>query len=310
MFDEPNPKCYDERVEGITLKKALDEYKTIYMPYRNFADRTRVEYQNDLEDFIEFAEKSGVIQANKVGLPIVERFVASLEHKGYSSLTRKRKVVTIRSFLMFLYQDGYIQTNIGSRIILPFTEATTPNILTQAQCDRLRAACASSLRDRAIIELLLQTGIKLSELTRLTVNDIELPSRTLPETKDTGYLYIKGSKRQESRILPLNQKACLAIDLYLKQRLPQENSELFINRSGESLGPRGVEKIIGKYMQQAGINNTNVQSLRHTFGIYHALKGATIKTIQELMGYKDARSAMIYVSLTKEIRKEMQKNTL
>jgi len=84
----------------ITLRKALEDYKTIYMPYRNFAERTRVGYQNDLEDFIEFAEKSGLNRANEASLPIVERFIAGLEKKGLSSLTRKRKVVTIRSFFL------------------------------------------------------------------------------------------------------------------------------------------------------------------------------------------------------------------
>src|SRR5690349_7115787 len=126
-------------VGDITLKKALEEYTNIYMPYRNFAERTREEYLNDLQDFIEFAEKSAVTFLNQAGLPIIERFIAGLEHKGYSSLTRKRKVVTIRSFFSFLYSDGYIHTNIASKIILPFTENPTPHVLTQAECDRLRA---------------------------------------------------------------------------------------------------------------------------------------------------------------------------
>src|SRR5688572_18333537 len=129
----------------ITLRKALDDYKTIYMAYRNFAPRTRVEYENDLDDFIEFAEKLGVEYASKVEILIVERFIAGLEHKGFSSLTRKRKVVTLRSFFSFLYSDGYIHANVASRIILPFTESTTPNVLTQTECDRLRAVCTGNL---------------------------------------------------------------------------------------------------------------------------------------------------------------------
>src|SRR6266498_2998836 len=158
----------------ITLRKALEDYKTVYMPYRNFAERTRVEYQNDLEDLSEFLEKSGINHVKELGIPIIERYVAHLEQKGYASLTRKRKVVAIRSFLSFLHQDGYIDTNIATKIVLPFTESTTPNVLTQTECDKLRAACDDSSRDRAIIELLLQTGIKLSELVHLTLNDIEV----------------------------------------------------------------------------------------------------------------------------------------
>src|SRR5688572_19934448 len=106
----------------ITLEKALDDYKTIYMLYRNFAEQTRVEYQNDLKDFVGFLKKSGISYVNRLGIPIIERYVAHLEEKGLASLTRKRKVVAIRSFLSFLYQEGYVSTNIAKRIVLPFAE--------------------------------------------------------------------------------------------------------------------------------------------------------------------------------------------
>jgi site-specific recombinase XerD len=172
----------------ITVRKAFDDYKTVYMPYRNFAERTRVEYQHDLEDLIEFSEKSGIGHVKTIGVPVIERYVAHLENEGFASLTRKRKVVAIRSFLSFLYQDGYIDTNIAKRIVLPFTESTTPNVLTQTECDKLRKACADSPRDRAIIELTLQTGINLSELVHLTLNDIQL------EEKDQGFMRILGRR--------------------------------------------------------------------------------------------------------------------
>src|SRR5215213_8617687 len=174
------------------------------MPYRNFAQRTRVEYVNDLQGFIDFAEKAGVIHAKEVGLPIVERFIAGLEQKGYSGLTRKRKVVTIRSFFSFLYRDGYINADIASKVILPFTETTTPHVLTQSECDRLRTACLANPRDRAIIELLLQTGIKLSELTRLTLNDIDLDKLSGTGESQMGFIRILGTRGKQDRMFPLN----------------------------------------------------------------------------------------------------------
>src|SRR5215213_10041311 len=113
----------------IRLRKALDEYKTIYMPYRNFADRTRVEYQNDLEAFIEFLERAGITHVQELGIPIIERYGAELEQKGFASLTRKRKVVAIRSFLSFLYQEHHLTTNLARLVVLPFTENTVPFVL-------------------------------------------------------------------------------------------------------------------------------------------------------------------------------------
>src|SRR6266498_2321978 len=113
-----------------TLSKALADYVTIYMAYRNFAERTRVEYQNDLEDLGRFLEKSRISHVKEIGLPIIERYIANLEERGFASLTRKRKVVVIRSFLSFLYQDRYIDTDIAKKIILPFTESTMPYVFT------------------------------------------------------------------------------------------------------------------------------------------------------------------------------------
>ena len=187
----------------ITLKKALDDYKMVYMPYRNFAERTREEYQNDLEDFILFVEQAGINNVGSLGLPIVERYIAHLEEKGFASLTRKRKVVTIRSFSSFLYQDSYIDTNIAKKIALPFTEYPSPNFLTQNECDKLRTVCADNLRDTAIIELILQTGIKLSELVHLTLNDVELDD----SGKSQGFIRILGSQGKKERVIPLNDKA-------------------------------------------------------------------------------------------------------
>jgi site-specific recombinase XerD len=106
----------------MTLRKALDDYRTVYMPYRNFAERTGKEYINDLEPLIKFLEKSGIKHVQRLGSPIIEQYIAYLEQKGFASLTRKRKVVTIRSFLSFLYQDEYLYTNITNKIVLPFAE--------------------------------------------------------------------------------------------------------------------------------------------------------------------------------------------
>lgn len=281
----------------ITLREALDEYKNVYMAYRNFAERTREEYQNDLEGFIEFIEKSGVTRAEELGLPIIERFVANLEQKGFASLTRKRKVVSTRSFLLFLYQDGYIDTNIANKVILPFTESIMPNILTQTECDQLRSACSDSPRDAAIIELLLQAGIKLSELTRLTLNDVELVDERQAGEKTDGHVRILGGRGKKDRIIPLNSTACASMCNYLNVRENAGNNTLFLNRFGGPLRDRGVQKILKKHLKKAGIGGASINTLRHTFAVQHIAEGANLKATQKVMGLKDARSTSPYASL-------------
>ena len=311
MFDELNPNCYYGGMGDVTLRKAFDDYKIIYMSYRNFAERTREEYLNDLEGLGVFLEKSGINHVKEIGLPIIERYVAHLEQKGFASLTRKRKVVAIRSFLSFLYQDSYTQTNIAKLIVLPFTENTTPQVLTQSECDQLRKACIDSPRDRAIIELLLQTGIKLSELIRLTLNDIEFETPEKTGEKQSGFMRILGGRGKEERLIPLNTKACIALKNDIDARKDAGNSILFLNRFGEPLGERGVQKMLKRYLKRAEIRGASIQTLRHTFGAQHIAKGTSLKTIQEVMGLKDVRSTSVYQSLAKEvITREMQENSL
>jgi site-specific recombinase XerD len=288
----------------VTLRKALEDYKNVYMTYRNFADRSRVEYLNDLEDLVGFLEKSGIRQVTKLELAQIERYLANLERRGFASATRKRKTVAIRSFLKFLYQDQYISSNLAKHVIPPFVENKTPSFLTEAEYNRLRKVCASNARDTAIIELLLQTGIKLSELTRLIHDDVEVQD-------DGGSIRIKGGRSREERTLPLNSKATQAVSAYLNERQGSDIPILFLNRFGEPLGDRGVQKMLKKYLKKAGIGRASVQTLRHTFGIHHAVEGTSVKTLQEVMGHKDVRSTSSYFSLAKEVvRKEIQENAL
>ena len=101
----------------ITLRKALNDYKIVYMPSRNFAQRTRVEYLNDLKGLIQFLEQLGLKEVKHIGLPQLERYLAELDNREIAGSTRKRKVVAIRSFLSFLYQDEYISVNLAKRLI-------------------------------------------------------------------------------------------------------------------------------------------------------------------------------------------------
>jgi site-specific recombinase XerD len=152
----------------LALKQAIEEYKDIYMAYRNFAQRTREEYVNDLEDLVEFLERMLIKDVGKVKLPHLVHYMAELDKRGYAGSTRKRKVISIRSFFSFLYMESYIVTNIGKQLIPPFVEARKPRYLTAEEYNRLLECAKPNKRDYAIIQLLLQTGIKLSELTRLT----------------------------------------------------------------------------------------------------------------------------------------------
>jgi site-specific recombinase XerD len=189
-------------VGELTLKQAIEEYKDVYLAYRNYAQRTRVEYTNDLGDLFEYLGRVGIVYVKDVKLSNLVRYMAELDRRGLLGSTRKRKVISIKSFFSFMFSESYTTTNVARELIPPFVEESRPRYLTEAENNRLRNACAGNVRDAAIVELLLQTGIRLSELTSLLLDDVELQD-------DGGSIRIRGTRGRKERMLPLNSKACV-----------------------------------------------------------------------------------------------------
>lgn len=285
----------------LNLKQAIEEYRTIYLAYRNFAQRTREEYVNDLEDMVEFLERKGIRHVKEVGLPHLVHYMAELDKRGFAGSTRKRKIISIRSFFGFLYMEGYIITNVSKQLIPSYVEARKPRYLTTEEYNWLLECAKSNKRDYAIIQVFLQTGITLSELTSLTLNDLGKTDVADEKGNRIEYLRVISSQRNKSRVIPLNPKAGMAIDDYLTLREKSQSNNLILNRIGEQLGERGVEKVLVKYFKLAGITNASVNSLRHTFGVHHIAKGTNLKTIQKVMGHKDRRTTALYLSLAREV---------
>jgi site-specific recombinase XerD len=147
--------------------------------------------------------------------------------------------------------------------------------------------------------LLLQTGIRLSELTRLSLTDIHLPDS----------IEIIGFGSRKGRAIPLNSRARETLQSYIAIR--PVSDILFLSHTGKPLGNRGVEKVVMKYYRMANITGASVHSLRHTFATHHIAKSTSIKTLQEVMGFQDIRSVETYIPLVQELkRKELEENAL
>jgi len=292
------------------LQQALDEFKTVYLPARNYAFRTRKEYANDLRELVVFLGQLGISRVEDIALIHLERYLAYLDQKGYAGATRKRKTIAIRTFFGFLTQEGYITNDVSRRLNTPHAEYKLPRVLTRAEYQRLIDACAGYPRDTAIVVLLLQTGIRLSELVRLTSGDIELPEDNAAD-QNFGQLRVLGGGGRKDRIVPLNSKACQALRNYLKTQPENQLHHLFYNRDGSASGPRGIQKRLHKYFTQLEILGASVHTLRHTFGIHHAAKGTDIKTLQDVMGHSDVRNTEIYLSIAKELHwNDLEENAL
>jgi site-specific recombinase XerD len=250
---------------------------------------------------VKFLAGAGVVRVGEISLVYLERHLADLDQKGLSGSTRKRKTAAIRSFLSYLHELGFLPHDLSQILVVPYTGTTIPRVLTQGEYQRLLTACSGNVRDLAIVSLLLQTGIRLSELTGLALADIHLPE----------CIIIRGSDSRRGRTIPLNTKACEAVQSYLIHRSDAGCTQVFLNTLGKPLGNRGVEKILSGYFRQAEISGASVQTLRHTFATHHVAKGTGLKTIQEILGLADIRSTEVYQGLAQALkRKELEEHAL
>ena len=175
--------------------------------------------------------------------------------------------------------------------------------------DLLRA-CSHNARDSAIIELLLQTGMRLSEIGRLALDDIDLPARITQSPDTVGRLHVIGKGRKD-RWIPMNYKACRALKTWMAMRPEVDHEALFTTKFKQPMGIRSIQSIVGRYLQEARIKGASVHTLRHTFATHHVAQGTSLRTVQEVLGHADLKTTSIYVQLAQEtVRKELQEHAL
>ena len=295
----------------LSLVDALNLYASTYVAARNFAPRSRTEYSHDLSELVAFLNGMGIGHAHELGLAPLQAFQADLDRRGLAGATRRRKTAAIRSFLRFLHQQGHVTSDLASRLIPPRAETSDPRVLAKHEYQRLLAVVADDPRDTAIVEVLLQTGLRLSELAQLTLDDIQLPAEISPDPENVGYLTVRVGRGHKRRTIPLNHKVCRALHTYLEVRPDVPGRALFVSRLHRALGPRGLQKLMEKYLAVAGIAEASVHSLRHTFATHHVARGTSLRTVQIALGHESIATTSVYVSLARDLmRDELQANAL
>jgi site-specific recombinase XerD len=294
---------------NLSLTQAVDQYRGEYLTARNLAPLTRRAYLGDVSELVTFlAAHLQLTTIDQVERRHLERFLSELDHRGLSGVSRARKVATIRGFFAFLVQQGELPASPAEKLIPPERERPQPRVLSEAEYKRLLSVVHGEIRDEAIIELLLQTGIRLAELARLKISDIELPAKV--DREHTGAVHIQGKGRKE-RTGTLNFKACRALRNYLQVRPEVAESELFITKFGKPIGPRSIENVVTKHLTAAGIHDASVHALRHTFATHHVKKGTSLASVRAALGHESLATTSLYVGLAREqMDQELQRNAL
>jgi site-specific recombinase XerD len=244
-----------------TLQQALDLFETVGMPARNLSAQTRKSYHSDLVDLVAFLEERGVAKLDQVSLQDLESYQAEMDHRGYQPSTRRRRTYAIKTWFKFLHHRVIISNDIARQLIPPRSEKKEPRFLSEEEYQQLLRVCSHHPRDAAIIEVLLQTGMRLSELAKLTLGDVEIPKRITRDPDNTGSVRVT-RKGRKTQVIPLNYKACQALHAYLKVRPEVDHEALFVTKFKDPMSPRAIQYRVQKYFKEAGIKGASVHTLR------------------------------------------------
>ncbi len=294
------------------LTDALALYEREFLAGRNLAPLTRQAYLRDLHELLaDLKTRCGIVTAASVGRAHLEGFLATLDARGLSGAYRRRKVAALRSFFGFLEERGLVPVSPAQKLIPPARSYHPPRFLTEREYKALLEAVRHEPRDGAIIELLLQTGLRLSEVARLSVRDVDLPARISKELGNVGSVRVLGKGRRQ-RIVTLNWKACKALKAYLAVR-PQDAGDrhLFLIRFHRGIGPRSIERLAAEYLTEAGVHGASMHALRHTFGTQSVKRGTKLPVVQAVLGHANLATTSIYVGLAREdMDRELQEHAL
>ncbi len=272
---------------------------------RNLSPNTIKNYERDLNQFIEFLKFQLGRKQPRIGdvtRLAIRHFLSVLRDEGAKVSTVRRKLATIKSFMKYMCSRENLKSNPAASIKMPAAERRLPCFLEEQDARKLMDSAQkdgfTGLRDLAILEILYGTGMRLSELHALDVDDIDLFSETTR---------VKGKGRKE-RLLPLGRMALVAVREYLERRAgfvarkgrPEERAFL-VNRFGRRLSRRGIQRVIQRSLERVcKLKQMSPHVLRHTFATHLLEKGADLRAVQELLGHASLSSTQIYTHVTSE----------
>jgi len=284
------------------MKRYIDKFLRYLKIEKNYSPLTLLNYQNDLEDFNKFinptqdkaSDEIKELSIEKVDYLSLRRYLAHLKDKKLKARSIVRKLSCLRSFFKFLCRDGYIDNNPATSLSSFKLDKHLPMFLTEEEVIKLlqvsRGNDERGLRDQAILETFYSTGMRISELVGLNIEDIDFIS---------GVVKVRGKGKKE-RLLPVGEYALGAIRVYLDRRKKQ-SSVLFLNKSGSRLTTRGTRNVVHKYIRLASLSSgISAHSLRHSFATHLLDRGADLRSVQELLGHANLSTTQIYTHLTTE----------
>jgi len=263
-----------------TLKNAHSKFVD-HLKSQKRASATVIAYRKDIEQLVDSLEKLGKLVVTDVTTDDLKAFLTDLAAKSYTEKSVSRKINSTRTFFKFLKVEGVIKEDPANSLTHPKLNPKAPRILSAVEYRALRDAVRNDIRTKAVVELLLQTGIRIGELASLRIQDFR------PATaKASGELTIAPFENREVRFVPLNQAASSAVAEYIAVRPEVKDEHLFVTKTGKPLLIRNIRATIDRFFKQAEIEHAKVNDLRHTFVAYHLSRGVSLTLVSKVAGHK------------------------
>lgn len=248
---------------------------------------TIIAYKADLEQFVDFCEKKQKPYIQSLGKEIIEAFRDTLLTQKYTPKSVSRKLNAIKTFFKFAIEQKYITTNPAQDVAHPKTEPTKPKFLSKLEYRALRDTVRDDLRTAAIVELILQTGLRISEVANLKMENVK-----------NNEIKIEAYASQPERTIPLNKRAKEALDNYLKNERPKTDSPyFFISKNGKPLAVRNIRSTINRYIQKAEMPSYSINDLRTTFIVENLKAGVNLILLSQVAGHKRLSTTESYLEL-------------
>lgn len=282
------------------MREQIESFLEYLTTDKECSENTTSAYRNDLTQFLDAISHQAQSwdQVNKHALA---SYVESLQQQRYASSTIARKVAAVKSFFHFMLDTGHLSDDPTATLDSPKVQKHLPKILSPDEVERLlnepvQMSDPKSLRDKAFLELLYATGMRVSELVALDTDDIELPN---------GIVFCT-SRANKQRTLPLSESVVHAINVYLERGRPAllrdtQEDALFLNHRGKRLTRQGLWLIIKGHVQAAGLDaGVTPHTLRHSFATHKLHGGAKLRDVQKLLGHANISTTQIYTEVDQQ----------
>ncbi len=287
------------------MTKYEEEFSMYLTDEKKLSEITLLSYRRDLDRFFEYLDTKNIDDIKKSNKTVVLTYLLKLQKDGKKSATISRQLASIRAYFGYLNRSGLIKKDPTIGVEAPKAEKKIPEILTEEEINLLLALPAGKdlkgIRDKAMLEVLYASGIRVSELVNLNIADINL---------DMGFLHCRNGKE---RIVPLGSIALNALNNYVsgvREYMIKEADEkaLFVNVNGKRMTRQGFWKVVKHYAEAAGIKkDITPHTLRHSFAAHLLENGADLKSVSEMLGHSDISSAQIYSRLMKNRIRDVYK---